>query len=162
MTTEPVASRLRLPADYGLPQDSPLLSWPAVDERLASGLHYWLSTADVEGAPIIRPIDGMWVEGALYFGGHPNTRWRRNLAANPRTCVSLEDAESAVILEGSATTATPDAVLAAKLFAQAKAKYEFAANQTADEYRGQTCVFRPRHVLAWSLLYKDATRFDFP
>ena len=161
MTDAPVAVRARLPADYGLPDDSPLLAWAAVNERLAEAPHYWLSTADARGTPIARPIDGMWVDAALYFGGHPDTRWRRNLAANPRASVALEDAERAVILEGSVTTVTPDAGLAAKLYAQARAKYEFAANQTVDEYRGETRVFRPRRALAWTLLYQDATRFDF-
>ena len=97
----PIASRIRLPADYGLSQDSPLLAWSVVNERMLPALHYWISTADAHGTPIARPIDGMWLDTALYFAGHRDVRWRRNLKANPQACVTLEDAECPVILEGS-------------------------------------------------------------
>ena len=156
---KPVASRLSLPPDYGLPADSPLLPWREVDERLAKALHYWISTVGADGTPIARPIDGMWVDCALYFGGDPKSRWRRNLARNPSVCITLEDAERAVILEGSVAVETPNAALAARLVEQANQKYKM--NQTADEYMAQTCVFTPSKAMAWTLLYKDATRFRF-
>ena len=157
----PIASRAHLADDYGLPPDSPLLPWPQVEERIAKALHYWLSTADASGTPIARPIDGMWVDSALYFGGDPGNRWRRNLAANPAACITLEDAECAVILEGVVNLRTPDAALAARLAADANAKYEWA-DQPAEAYAAESCVFTPRRALAWTLLYKDATRFRFP
>ncbi len=59
--TEPIASRVRLPPDYGLSEDSPLLAWSVVDQRLAAALQYWITTADAAGTPIARPIDGMWL-----------------------------------------------------------------------------------------------------
>ena len=156
----PVASRATLPLDYGLPKDSPLLSWPDVAERIKKALHYWLSTSGPDGTPIARPIDGMWVADALYFGGGSNVRWMRNLKANPNVCLTLEDAERAVIMEGAVTMETPDAALAAVLAADANEKYEWAEGG-AEQYEAETCVFRPRNVLAWTLLYQDATRFDF-
>ena len=160
---KPSASRATLPTDYGLPEDSPLLSWDEVAERVEKALHYWLSTASANGEPIARPIDGMWVADALYFGGDERSRWMRNLRANPNVCLTLQDAadaESAVIMEGTVTMMTPDATLAAALAANAEAKYEWAV-PGAEQYQAETCMFRPRKVLAWTLLYRDATRFRF-
>lgn len=69
---EPVVSRVHLPTAYGAPQDSPLLEWPGVAQRLAEALHYWVSTADASGAPISRPVDGNWVQDALILAAIPS------------------------------------------------------------------------------------------
>ena len=70
MTADPAVRRARLPDGYGLPEDSPTLSWESVESRFKDSLHYWISTADADGNPLSRPIDGVWVDGALYFSGH--------------------------------------------------------------------------------------------
>ena len=79
---EPVATRPRLPEDYGVPTDTEgLLSWSHVDRRLTEAKHYWLSTVTPDGAPHTRPIDGFWLDGRLYFGGGcrgslaPQSQW---------------------------------------------------------------------------------------
>ena len=158
--TEPIASRVRLPADYGLSEDWPLLAWSVVDQRLAAALQYWITTADAAGTPIARPIDGMWLDTSLYFSSHPDVRWRRNLKANPRACVTLEDAECPVILEGLVTQTTPNDALAETLAEQANAKYDWS-NQTADAYRVVICVFTPSKAMTWNTLFENATRFRF-
>src|SRR5918994_1535693 len=89
----PTAHRAHLPAGYGLPPDSPRLDWAEVDARLRDAPHYWIGTVGTDGVPTVRPIDGMWLDGALFFGSDPASRWRRNLAVNPRAAVHLEDAE---------------------------------------------------------------------
>ena len=157
---EPVASRASLPEDYGLAPDSPLLSWPTLEARLMRARHYWLATSGADGIPVMRPIDGMWLDTALYFDGHSDTRWRRNLVANARASVTLEGAQSAVILEGVVTRVTPDTEIAAALAAQANAKYELAGQSPAD-YEVELCMFKPRQALAWTVLFQDATRFRF-
>lgn len=96
MATDPVASRLGLPG-YGLPDDSPLLPWCDVNERLATALHYWLALTQSNGRPITRPIDGMWVNNCLYFSGDRESLWRRALEANPEASLHLEDGERTVI-----------------------------------------------------------------
>ncbi len=149
-----------MPDAYGLPPNSPLLAWSTVEARLARARHYWLATASIDGAPIMRPVDGMWVDAALYFDGDPATRWRRNLAVNERASVTLQEADSAVILEGAVSRVTPDAHLASSLAAQANAKYEAAAQSAAD-YGVEICRFKPHSALAWTLLFQDATRFRF-
>ena len=157
---KPVASRASLPEDYGLAPDSPLLSWPTLEARLMRARHYWLATSGADGIPVMRPIDGMWLDTALYFDGHSDTRWRRNLVANARASVTLEGAQSAVILEGVVTRVTPDTEIAAALAAQANAKYELAGQSAAD-YEVELCMFKPRQALAWTVLFQDATRFRF-
>jgi hypothetical protein len=157
---DPVAARAHLPAGYGLPADSATLPWAAVDERLREAMHYWIGTVGDDGVPIVRPIDGMWLDNALWFGGDRASRWRRNLDVNPRASVHLEDAERAVIVEGEMHTTRPDHHLAVRLVEASNAKYDMG--QTVGDYEGEElCTLRPRLVLAWTLLYKDATRFTF-
>ena len=155
-----MASRASLPEDYGLAADSPLLSWPTLEARLMRARHYWLATSGADGTPVMRPIDGMWLDTALFFDGHADTRWRRNLVANAQASVTLEGAQSAVILEGVVTRVTPEPGLAAALAAQANAKYELA-DQSAADYEVELCMFKPRQALAWTVLFQDATRFRF-
>jgi hypothetical protein len=44
----------------------------------------------------------VWVDGALCFGGSPETRWVRNLMANRSISVHLSSEAEAIILEGTA------------------------------------------------------------
>ena len=157
---DPVAARAHLPVGYGLPADSPTLPWTAVDERLRDALHYWIATVGADGAPTVRPIDGMWLDNALWFGGDPASRWRRNLEVNARASIHLEDAERAVIVEGEVHTTRPDHDLAVRLAEASNAKYDMG--QATSDYEGEALFrLRPRVALAWTLLYKDATRFTF-
>ena len=155
---EPVVSRVHLPAIYGAPRDSPLLDWPSVVQRLADALHYWVSTADPSGAPISRPVDGNWLKDALYFGGDPKSRWRRNLAVNPKAAVTLENAESPIILEGRVETVMPNQELAGRLAERSQAKYGWGS---VEWFRQETCMFRPSQALTWSGVFEHATKFSF-
>ena len=121
-------------------------------------LHYWISTADAEAGPISRPIDGMWMDTALYCSGDPNVRWRRSLMANPKASVNLEDAERPVILEGAVTMTTPDLNLAATFAEMAQAKYGWGS---VELLRNEICVFRPRQAMTWRGVFEQATRFRF-
>jgi hypothetical protein len=76
---DPVAARAHLPAGYGLPAGSPTLPWAAVDERLRDAMHYWIATVGDDGAPTVRPIDGMWLDNARqvrHGSGHQRLRGR--------------------------------------------------------------------------------------
>ena len=155
---KPVVSRAHLPAIYGAPQDSPLLEWPSVVQRLTDALHYWVSTADPSGAPISRPVDGNWLQDALYFGGDPKSRWRRNLAVNLKAAVTLENAESPIILEGRVETVMPNQELASRLAERSQAKYGWGS---VEWFRQETCMFRPSQALTWSGVFEHATKFSF-
>jgi hypothetical protein len=157
---DPSAARAYLPGGYGLPLDSVQLPWTDIDERLRSARHYWIVTVGNDGVPTVRPIDGMWLDGSLYFGGDPAARWQRNLRVNTRASVHLEDAERAVIVEGEVRMIRPDYALAVRLADASNAKY--GMDQSVGDYEGaQIDELRARVVLAWNVLYEDATRFTF-
>jgi hypothetical protein len=145
---------------YGLPPGSRQLEWAQVDARLAAAPHYWICTVSPSLTAHPRPIDGMWIDQRLYFGGSPESKWRRNLASNQATAVHLDDPEHAVIAEGRVSSVRPDRALAERIVAASNAKYGMA--QPAEVYEGQDLgLFTPSVVLAWDTLYEDATRFTF-
>ena len=158
MKIDPVRTRLKLPASYGAPTDSPLLEWSSVTERLQQAEHYWLSTADSNAIPMSRPLDGVWLDTAFYFGGDPATRWRRNLAENSYACLSVDDATNPVILEGSVSVTSLDSILAVKVGTATQDKYGWGS---ADQLRIESCVFTPIRAIAWMGLFHHATSFRF-
>jgi Pyridoxamine 5'-phosphate oxidase len=155
--TSPVVESIRLPKAYGVPTQ--LLPWAEVDERLNSALHYWLATTRPDGRPHVVPVDGIWLDRACYFGGDPETVHARNLQADPRAAIHLDDSEAATIAEGVADIHTPTPEFAGELAAAAKRKYGYSVG--ADVYLGGVWRLRPTTVLAWTRLYRDATRFRF-
>lgn len=157
MTRGPTAYQLSLPDGYGTP--GTLLSWEPVERRLATAKRYWVSTTRADGRPHAVPVDGLWIDGALYFGGSPRTVTARNLALNPAVVVHLEDADSAVIVEGTCEVVVPEEAFVQRLLAAAKEKYGFGP--PADAYRSGVRTLAPAVVLAWTSLPVDATRFVF-
>jgi nitroimidazol reductase NimA-like FMN-containing flavoprotein (pyridoxamine 5'-phosphate oxidase superfamily) len=158
----PAASRPRIPADYGIPKDAKgLLPWSHVTERLTHAMHYWVCTITPDGRPHATPVDGLWLDDRLYFGGSPETRWRRNLAARPAVSIHLESATDVVILRGDARELkAPDRALAEKLSKASVEKYGYSPGPDAYE-AGGVYVFRPRVALAWKQFPKDASRWEF-
>ena len=66
---EPEASRPHVPG-YGIPKTAKgMLPWSHADERLARSLHYWVATTSRDGRPHTVPVWGVWVDGAVCFGG---------------------------------------------------------------------------------------------
>lgn len=122
--SEPHPTRPRAPAAYAFSKNlAPLLPWSHVVERLERSRNYWLATTRPDGRPHVTPLWGVWVDDALYFDGHPATRWARNLAANPAASVHLESGEDVVILEGAVEDLTTDADTAARIIAAWDSKY---------------------------------------
>ena len=71
---------------YGIPTSlEETLPWSHVTERMEQARNYWIGTVGPEGRPHAVPVWGVWVEGTLYFGGGPQTRWSRNLAASSKS-----------------------------------------------------------------------------
>ena len=102
--TTPKATAARFPDDYGQTPETlaDLLGWDEVAERIAGARNYWLATLARDGRPHLRPVDGVFVEDALCFGGSPETRWVQHLQHQPALSASLPDDDHAVILEGRA------------------------------------------------------------
>jgi hypothetical protein len=159
----PVAKRLRLPAAYGASKTAkPLLPWSYIVERMTAAQHYWIASVDARGRPHAAPVDGVWLDDRLYFGGDPATKRQRNLARSPHACVHLGTTDDVVIMYGEAPTVTGvDRATATRLAAAASAKYGYG--QSADSYATATVsVFRPRVVIAWKSPLKDPTRWELP
>jgi hypothetical protein len=144
---------------YGVPKDrKDLLAWSHAEERLERAQQYWVTTSDVEGAPHAVPVWGLWIDGALYFGGGPEIRWTRNLRHNPRVAVHLESGEDVVILEGTADwfEDANDPVV--------KRLDELSREKYAMPSEGVPCWrLRPAVAFGWTLARfpKDATRWQF-
>lgn len=145
---------------YGIPEDTKgLLPWSHVEERMSKAMHYWICTVSPGGRPHSTPVDGLWVDGKLYFGGSPTTRRHRNLAENSAVCVHLENCLDVVILHGDAQELhAVDVALTIRLAAQSKEKYGWGP-KPEDYAKGGVFVFSPRMVLAWKQFPKDVTRW---
>jgi general stress protein 26 len=143
---------VRFPAAYGTPggPDS-LLAWSYVETRLRAAANYWITTVGPGARPHARPVDGVWVDGALCFGGSPETRWVRNLMANPAISVHLSSEAEAIILEGTAEyVADPSHALAAPQAAASKEKYPQYFSGHAMPFR-PFWALRPTTAYAWTL-----------
>ena len=154
---EVVARQLTLPKSYGTPHR--VLTWAEVEPKLVASKTYWLATTRRDGRPHTVPVDGIWWEGALYFGGDPATVHVQNLRTNPRAVVHTESGESPVIAEGVAEWHQPSRDEMGSLVQATQAKYGYLVSP--DSYRAGTWRLAPVRVLAWNVLYEDATRFTF-
>ncbi len=159
--TGPTASRPHMPG-YGIPKvKKGLLPWSHVTDRMAKAKHYWISTVGPDSRPHATPVDGLWLDDQLYFGGSPQTRRNRNLAENPAVCVHLESGIDVVILHGDAhELRSPERSLTIRLAEASAEKYGYAPKP--EEYgAGGVYVFRPHVVFAWKQFPTDATRWHF-
>jgi len=91
--------------DYGIlgpDAGTGLLPWAWAQQRLAASRNYWVVSLWPGGRPHAMPVWGVWDGAALWFSSGPRSRKARNLAADPRTVVTTEDAGEPVVLEGTA------------------------------------------------------------
>jgi len=161
----PAATAARFPSEYGQTPETlaELQDWVDVAARIAASPNYWLATTTDEGLPHLRPVDGVFVDATLAFGGSPETRWVRHLQQRPAVTASLPDDDQAIILEGRAELVTdPELAIAAAVAAANVEKYPQYFGDGAGEFH-PFWVLRPRRVYAWSLtgFPNRATRFDF-
>jgi hypothetical protein len=157
----PTARRMRLSKIYGAKETAQLQTWTRIDRRLREATHYWVSTVDSRGRPHATPVDGIWMDRLLYFGGDPGTQRQRNLRSNAAACVHLESADDVVIIHGIATTLTEvDLALAKRLSAASQEKYGYGPSP--EMYQATAIsVLRPELAFVWTDLTKDPTRFTF-
>ncbi len=157
----PRASRPPLPANYGVPTDTEgLLPWSHVTAQMRMARHYWVCTVSPDGHPHATPVDGLWLDDRLYFGGSSQTRRSRNLTANPAVCIHLESGTNVIILHGEAHEHRPDRALAQHLAAASAAKYGYAP-KPKDYQAGGVHMFLPYVVFAWTQFPRDVTRWQF-
>jgi nitroimidazol reductase NimA-like FMN-containing flavoprotein (pyridoxamine 5'-phosphate oxidase superfamily) len=162
--TEPRPSRPNIPG-YGIPaSEEGLLPWSHVRERMENAYNYWIGTTRPDGRPHATPVWGVWLDYTLYFGGSPNTRRGRDLAANPAVVVHLESGSDVVILEGEAHELhAPDRALATRVAAAYAAKYATLGYEPSPDAwdDGGLYAVRPRVAFAWTRFPEDATRWHF-
>ena len=142
-----------------------MVSWSWAVERLEQARNYWFSTTRPDGRPHAMPAWAVWLDGALYFDGSPETRRGRNLAVNPAITVHLESGDQVVILEGQALEAgRPDPAFAQRLAAAYEAKYGASHDyhpSPATWDSGGLWVMRPRVAFGWTEFPKALTRWSF-
>jgi len=158
--TSPRVDRPAIPAEYGVGGAKEYVEWAHVEERLAADRVYWIATVGPSGRPRVRPVDGVYVDGTLWVGGSPKTRWVQEIAANPHVAVHLASTDDVVIVEGEAEMLTSlDPETAEQVAAASVAKFpEYGT--TADTYvKVGAIAVRPRKVIAWTNFAKDPTRF---
>jgi len=155
---------VRFPAAYGTPGGpESRLAWSWVEQRIKAASNYWITTVGPNARPHARPVDGVWVDGALCFGGAPEARWVRNLMANPSIAAHLSSEAEAIILEGTAEyVSDPAHSLAAPSAAASKAKYPQYFSGTDMRFR-PFWALRPTTAYAWTLegFPRSATRWRF-
>lgn len=113
-SSEPVASRPYMPG-YGIqPPDkgTGLLPWTWALSQLRESHNFWIATAWPDGRPHLTPVWAVWDLGALWFSATPGSRKIRNIRADNRVCLSTEDPENPVVLEGVAEVVTDNEQLA--------------------------------------------------
>ena len=147
------ATRPRLPQEYGVPESTDgTLPWQFVIERLTTAPNYWVATVGSTGAPHVRPVDGVWVDGALCFGGSPKTRWVRNLQRDARRSVHLPHDDEVIILEVTGEFVSEGThPLAAPSMGASRAKYpQYYTDEGEASFRPFWSL-RPETVYAWTL-----------
>ena len=113
--------------------------------------NYWIVTVGANARPHARPVDGVWVDGALCFGGSPQTRWVRNLMANPRSPSISRARPRRSSSKGTAEYVTdPAHPLAVPSTATSKAKYPQYFSGTEPPFR-PFWALRPATAFAWTL-----------
>jgi uncharacterized pyridoxamine 5'-phosphate oxidase family protein len=158
----PRIDRPAIPAEYGITKATEFVEWSRIEERLAADRLYWVVTVGRNGHPRVRPIDGLYVEGSLYVGGSPKTRWVHEVQENPHVAVHLDGTDEVIIVEGDAEVlAGIDEDLATALAAASNAKFpEYRMTPTFYRANGAIAI-RPSKVIAWTDITRDPTRFRF-
>jgi uncharacterized pyridoxamine 5'-phosphate oxidase family protein len=159
---QPRIDRPGIPAEYGTRKASEFVEWSHVESRLDEDRVYWLATVGPAGRPRVRPIDGVYVDGTVWVGGSPKTRWVQEIATNPHVAIHLDGTDEVIVLEGDAEVLrSVELDQAERLAAASNVKFP-EYRMTSDVYvqRGAIAI-RPRKVIAWTDLTRDPTRFRF-
>jgi hypothetical protein len=127
----PKATRPHAPG-YGLPKTSKgLLPWKWAEERLTKSREYWIATTRSDGLPHVMVVWGLWWENTFCFSTGSESRKTRNLESNSNCVICNEDADEAVIVEGTAEPMR-DVPRIREFLALYQRKYKFDMSGMAD------------------------------
>jgi hypothetical protein len=134
-----------------------MLDWSWAEQRLQGAHNYWVCTTSAAGAPHVRPVWGVWLDGRLCFSTDPDGLKGRNIARDPRVTVHLESGAEVVIVEAIAESVAAE--LAEPVGRAYQRKYDFEVTVEPGGWYG----LRPLRVYAWTEAEFQAsvTRFDF-
>ncbi len=162
---EPIGSRPHMPG-YGLPSHGEgLMPWSWAEERLAKSHNYWIGTTRPDGRPHLMVIWGLWLERVFYFSTGSESRKALNLSLNAHCVIGTEQAEQAVVLEGTAERVTDVTLLKSVLAIYAR-KYDYdMSSMEADILGLKEPVYAVRPRVAFGLDEKatlqNMTRWRF-
>jgi PPOX class probable F420-dependent enzyme len=85
--------------------------------RLEQAANIWLATVRADNSPHLVPIWFVWLDNKAYLCTARQSVKARNIAANARVALALEDGSDPLVFEGAAQILqdAPDAVVAAFL-----------------------------------------------
>ena len=133
---------------YGLPAGSKgLLPWSWAERRLKKSHNYWVTTVKPNASPHTMVVWGLWQSGRFLFSTGDKSRKARNLAKNNSCVVCTEQANEAVIVEGTAEIANVPA--RRKFLATYERKYKFDMKEMKQEIlsmKEPVFAVRPRVV----------------
>lgn len=153
--------QVRFPTEYGTPSE--LMAWEDVRDRLAEAKQFWFAFERPGRSPHVTPLDGIWFEEKLVYGGSPETLHRRLAAAHPKVTVNLPDPWKLVVVEGEVRETGFAPEVADEIAGLLNAKYpEYGENVfRAKDYTEGVPAVHPRRIRAWTSFPKDATAFVF-
>ena len=100
--TEPKTGRPWMPG-YGVPESvDGALPWSWASERLEKSRNYFLATTRPDGRPHLMPLWGVWMHDLFCFSTAITSIKSKNLLAEPRCAVTIEDGHNSVTVEGVA------------------------------------------------------------
>lgn len=163
MKDHPRADRPQMPPAYGvISEPDGMLEWADVSRLIDAAEIYWVATASPDGAPHLVPLHAAAVAGRIYLSGDPDSRWVRNIGADPRLQVSIDRDDHQVVVRGEGAHRVPDPGLWEAIRANIASKYNWQHGEEPMEM----LVVVPRRVLAFDLsgegsFQTSPTRFTF-
>jgi PPOX class probable F420-dependent enzyme len=129
-------------SDYGV--DTPSwrpLPWSWAAERLIANRNFWVVTASADGRPHAMPVWGVWDDDEHRFAFSCSLRARkaRNLAANPRAVVMVDDTVECVSVEGRAAP-VPDDERRAQWIERYLRKYQPISPELSADFLGRNVM----------------------
>jgi uncharacterized pyridoxamine 5'-phosphate oxidase family protein len=89
-----------------------VIAWEFARDRLAAATLFWVATIRArDGAPHVRPVFAVWIDGRLYSTTNGERAKARNLAADPRVAFSTTTEEIDFIVEGTTELVTDEGEL---------------------------------------------------
>ncbi len=160
---EPAPSRLQMPG-YAVPEG--LMPWSWAEQRLEGSHNYWLATVREDGRPHLMIIWGLWHGGVFYFLTDSSSRKARNLDSNAHCVIGTEQAQEAVVVEGTAEKLR-DVELLKEFVSLYQRKYNYDLSAVKEDILAlREPVFAVRPSVAFGLeekaILQNATRWRFP